>query len=26
LFIIHGNDKIVPPFGSHAYYEFSDKK
>jgi predicted metal-dependent peptidase len=26
LFIIHGNDKIVPPFGSHAYYEFSNKK
>jgi predicted metal-dependent peptidase len=26
LFIIHGNDKIIPPFGSHAYYEFSDKK
>jgi len=26
LFIIHGNDKIVPPFGCHAYYEFSDKK
>ena len=25
LFIIHGNDTIVPPFGSHAYYEF-DKK
>lgn len=22
IFIIHGNDKIVPPFGSHAYYEF----
>ena len=22
LFIIHGNDTIVPPFGSHAYYEF----
>jgi len=22
LFIIHGNDSIVPPFGSHAYYEF----
>ena len=20
LFIIHGNDKIVPPFGQHAYY------
>jgi predicted metal-dependent peptidase len=26
LFIIHGNDKIVPPFGSHAYYEFTDKQ
>lgn len=23
LFIIHGNDSIVPPFGSHAYYEFT---
>ena len=21
LFIIHGNTSIVPPFGSHAYYE-----
>lgn len=21
LFIIHGNDKIVPPFGDYAYYE-----
>ena len=21
LFIIHGNDTIIPPFGSHAYYE-----
>jgi predicted metal-dependent peptidase len=21
VFIIHGNDSIVPPFGSHAYYE-----
>ena len=21
VFIIHGNDKIVPPFGEHAYYE-----
>jgi predicted metal-dependent peptidase len=21
LFIIHGNDSIVPPFGSHAYYD-----
>lgn len=23
LFIIHGNNTIVPPFGEHAYYEFS---
>jgi predicted metal-dependent peptidase len=23
LFIIHGNDTIVPPFGNHAYYEQS---
>ncbi len=23
LFIIHGNDSIVPPFGSHAYYELA---
>ena len=23
VFIIHGNDKIVPPFGEFAYYEFS---
>jgi hypothetical protein len=22
VFIIHGNDAIVPPFGAHAYYEF----
>lgn len=22
LFIIHGNNKIVPPFGEYAYYEF----
>jgi predicted metal-dependent peptidase len=22
VFIIHGNDKIVPPFGAYAYYEF----
>jgi predicted metal-dependent peptidase len=21
VFIIHGNDSIVPPFGSHAYYD-----
>ena len=25
VFIIHGNTSIVPPFGAHAYYEFSDK-
>ena len=24
VFIIHGNDKIVPPFGEHAYYEFKE--
>jgi predicted metal-dependent peptidase len=24
VFIIHGNDKIVPPWGEHAYYEFKD--
>lgn len=24
VFIIHGNDTIVPPFGSHAYYEFKN--
>lgn len=23
VFVIHGNDKIVPPFGEVAYYEFS---
>ena len=23
VFIIHGNTTIVPPFGEHAYYEFS---
>ena len=23
IFIIHGNDTIVPPFGEHAYYELS---
>jgi predicted metal-dependent peptidase len=23
IFIIHGNDTIVPPFGSHAYYQKS---
>jgi predicted metal-dependent peptidase len=22
VFIIHGTDNIVPPFGTHAYYEF----
>ena len=22
FFVIHGNDRIVPPFGAHAYYEF----
>jgi predicted metal-dependent peptidase len=22
VFIIHGNESIVPPFGAHAYYEF----
>jgi predicted metal-dependent peptidase len=25
VFIIHGNNTIVPPFGSHAYYESSNK-
>lgn len=25
IFIIHGNDTIVPPFGSHAYFESSKK-
>lgn len=24
LFVIHGNKTIVPPFGSHAYYEESE--
>jgi predicted metal-dependent peptidase len=24
VFIIHGNDTIVPPFGDYAYYEFSN--
>jgi predicted metal-dependent peptidase len=24
VFIIHGNDSIVPPFGSHAYYELDN--
>jgi len=23
VFIIHGNDKIVPPWGEYAYYEFA---
>ena len=23
VFIIHGNDSIVPPFGTHAYYELT---
>ena len=23
VFIIHGNDKIVPPFGQYGYYEFN---
>ena len=22
VFIIHGDDSIIPPFGTHAYYEF----
>lgn len=26
LFIIHGSDSIVPPFGSYAYYELPVKK
>ncbi|MGY8866359.1 MAG: vWA domain-containing protein [Methylophagaceae bacterium] len=26
VFIIHGNDQIVPPFGTHAYYEEEVKK
>ena len=21
LFVIHGSDHIVPPFGEHAYYD-----
>lgn len=25
VFIIHGNESIVPPFGTHAYYEESRK-
>jgi predicted metal-dependent peptidase len=25
VFIIHGNNTIVPPFGAHAYYESSNK-
>lgn len=24
MFIIHGSKSIVPPFGSHAYYDFSN--
>ena len=24
VFIIHGNDTIVPPFGAHAYYDFKE--
>jgi predicted metal-dependent peptidase len=24
VFIIHGNDKIVPPWGTYAYYEFKN--
>lgn len=24
VFIIHGNNTIVPPFGTHAYYEFKE--
>jgi predicted metal-dependent peptidase len=24
VFIIHGNNTIVPPFGAHAYYEFKN--
>jgi predicted metal-dependent peptidase len=26
LFIIHGNDSIVPPWGEYSYYEFSKEK
>ena len=26
VFIIHGNDKIVPPWGEFAYYEFAKEK
>jgi predicted metal-dependent peptidase len=26
VFIIHGNDNIVPPFGTHAYYQFKKEK
>ena len=25
VFIIHSNDKIVPPFGEYAYYEFAEE-
>ena len=24
VFIIHGNNTIIPPFGAHAYYEFKE--
>jgi len=26
VFVIHGNDKIKPPFGNWAYYQFSEHK
>jgi hypothetical protein len=26
VFIIHGNDTIIPPWGEYAYYEFSKEK
>lgn len=26
VFIIHGNDSIVPPWGEYSYYEFSKEK
>lgn len=25
VFIIHGNNSIIPPFGEHAYYEFTSE-
>ena len=25
VFIIHGSDTIVPPFGNYAYYDFTNK-